>query len=214
MAPRNTSPGWQVARLRGAAEELHGRAVDFSVRSVTVCEVAAPAVVLGSTQRGLSHGGVRRRSGGGAVWLAPGDPLWVEVVVPRVDALWSDDVGAAFWWLGEVWVSALAAVGVDGAAVHRGGLCVTQWSRAVCFGGLGSGEVTLGERKVVGLSQRRTREGALFQCAVYGTWDPAPLVAALGLPASAVDDLREVVAGVGDRLPALEAAFLDALSRR
>jgi lipoate-protein ligase A len=200
---------WEPARLRGAAEELHGREVDLSVRSVTVCEVTAPAVVLGSTQRG--YDGVRRRTGGGAVWVAPGDPLWVEVVVPRGGPLWSDDVGRAFWWLGDVWVAALAEVGVVGAAVHRGGLCVTQWSREVCFGGLGSGEVTLGERKVVGLSQRRTREGALFQCAVYGTWDPAPLVSALGLPAVAVDDLREVVVGVGDRLPVLEAAFLDAL---
>jgi lipoate-protein ligase A len=202
-----------VTRLRGAAGELHGRAVDFGVRSVTVCDVTAPAVVLGSTQPGVA-GAVRRRSGGGAVWLAPGDPLWVEVVVPRGDVLWSDDVGAAFWWLGDTWVSALAAVGVEGAAVHRGGLCVTPWSRAVCFGGLGSGEVTLGERKVVGLSQRRTREGALFECAVYGTWDPAPLVAALGLPPAAGDDLRDVVAGVGERLPDLELAFLDALTHR
>lgn len=203
---------WEVTRLRGAAEELHARDVDLSVRSVTVCDVTAPAVVLGSTQRGCD--GVRRRTGGGAVWVAPLDPLWVEVAVPRGDPLWSDDVGRAFWWLGDVWVSALAAVGVAGAAVHRGGLCVTQWSREVCFGGLGSGEVTVGERKVVGLSQRRTREGALFQCAVYGTWDPAPLVSALGLPLGAVDDLRDVVLGVGDRLGALEAAFLDALGAK
>lgn len=205
---------WQVARLTGAADELHGRVVDFGRRSVTVCTVTHEAVVLGSTQR--SPAGIRRRSGGGAVWLTPDDPLWVDVVLPRGDRLWDDDVGRAFWWLGELWVEALATVGIDDAAVHRGGLCVTKWSRHVCFGGLGSGEVVVGDgRKVVGLSQRRTRDGALFQCAVYGVWDPAPLVARLGLPDGAVEELGASAVGVGpDRLAGLERAFLDALSRR
>lgn len=205
---------WEVTRLTGAADELHGRAVDFGRRSATVCAVTEEAVVLGSTQRDVP--GVRRRSGGGAVWLRPDDPLWVDVVVPRGDALWDDDVGRAFWWLGDVWVEALGAVGVDDAAVHRGGLCVTRWSRHVCFGGLGSGEVVVRDgRKVVGLSQRRTRAGALFQCAVYGVWDAAPVVAHLGLPAEALDELGEAAVGVGPaRLPRLEHAFLDALRRR
>lgn len=205
---------WQVARLTGAADELHGRAVDFGRRSATVCTVTDEAVVLGSTQRGAD--GIRRRSGGGAVWLTPDDPLWVDVVLPRDDALWDDDVGRSFWWLGDVWVEALAAVGIDDAAVHRGGLCVTKWSRDVCFGGLGSGEVVVGDgRKVVGLSQRRTRDGALFQSAAYGVWDPAPVAARLGLPDGAVEDLQAAAVGVGrDRLPGLERAFLDALARR
>ena len=35
---------------------------------------------------------VRRRSGGGAVLLDPGGVVWVDVVVPRHDPRWDDDV--------------------------------------------------------------------------------------------------------------------------
>lgn len=193
---------WAVARLRGAAGDLHGRDVDYACRSATVCEVTEAAVVLGSTQAG--HG-VRRRSGGGAVLLAPGDPLWIDVVVPRGDRLWEDDVGRAFWWLGDVWARLL------GGDVHRGGLVCTRWSRQVCFGGMGPGEVAVGGRKAVGISQRRTRDGALFQCAVHRVWDPRLVVAHLGLPAEAVDELAAAAVGVGDRFDTLEADFLAAL---
>jgi hypothetical protein len=41
----------------------------------------------------------------------------------------------------------------------------------VCFGGTGPGEVVVGGAKVVGLSQRRTRDGARFQCSVPLAWD-------------------------------------------
>ena len=172
-----------MQRLTGAVAELHSRPVDFSVRSVTVCEATDVAVVRGAD----------RRTGGAAVLVAPGDPVWVDVVVPRGDPLWHDDVGRAFWWLGDVWAAAV------GGVVHRGPMVRTQWSDAVCFAGLGPGEVTIDGRKVVGLSQRRTREGAMFQCAVHRVWDPRPLVEALGLPAQAVDDLLDVAVGVGDR---------------
>ena len=35
---------------------------------------------------------VRRRSGGGAVLVGAGEQVWVEVWIPRDDALWDDDV--------------------------------------------------------------------------------------------------------------------------
>ena len=38
---------------------------------------------------------VRRRSGGGAVYLAPGEQLWIDAWVPRDDALWEVDVAVA-----------------------------------------------------------------------------------------------------------------------
>lgn len=186
-----------VQRLTGAVADLHARRIDFSSRSVTVCEATDTAVVRGPD----------RPTGGGAVLVAPGDPLWVDVVLPRGDPLWDDDVGRAFWWLGEAWA---AAVGGD-AVVHRGPMIRTRWSDAVCFAGLGPGEVTVDGRKAVGMAQRRTREGALFQCAVHRTWDPTPLVSQLGLPPEAVDDLRDVVLPMGDRLEAVGRAFLAAL---
>lgn len=188
-----------MIRLSGTAADLHGREIDWARPSGARCDVTETAVVLGSTQAmpaAPTLPVVRRRSGGGAVLVAPGDVLWVDVVVPRDDPRWCDDVGRASWWLGEAWAEALG----DGAVVHRGGLCVTQWSRQVCFAGLGAGEVALHGRKAVGISQRRTREGALFQCAVHRVWDPAPLMACLGLPDAALDDLAEVAVGVGDDL--------------
>lgn len=186
---------WEVGRLRGAVADLHGRHIDFTRRSATVCEATDSAVVRGS----------QRPSGGGAVLVGPGDPLWVDVVVPRGDALWCDDVGRAFWWLGEAWAAAV------GGTAHRGALVRTRWSAQVCFAGLGPGEVTIGGRKAVGLAQRRTREGALFQCAVHRTWDPWTLAAGLGLPSSVGNELADVVVPMGDRLDSIEAAFLEGL---
>jgi len=42
----------------------------------------------------------------------------------------------------------------------------------VCFAGLGSGEVSVGDRKIVGMSQRRTRDWARFQCLVHRRFEP------------------------------------------
>lgn len=183
---------------------------------MTWCEVTAPAVVLGSTQGdsvldpSTQLDVARRRSGGGAVLVVPGEVVWADVVVPAGDPLWDTDVGRATWWLGEVWA---AALGLAGAVVHRGGLVRTTWSTLVCFAGLGPGEVSVDGRKVVGLSQRRTRDGALFQCAVPLTWDPARLLGALALPppdrVTAAGDLAGAVLPLTDRPPEdVEAAFL------
>jgi lipoate-protein ligase A len=178
--------------VEASAVVLHGTVTEAgSGRAVRVCEVTGPALVLGSTQAdedvdaaAAARAGlevVRRRSGGGAVLVEPGHLVWVDVVLPAGDPLWEVDVGRAFWWLGRAWAGALAAVGVTGAVVHRGGVVASPWSRLVCFAGLGPGEVTLAGRKVVGMAQRRTRHAALFQCAVPLHWDPARLLAVLAL---------------------------------
>ena len=186
---------------------MHGDLPPHASRLVRVCEADGPAVVLGSTQplsvvrAGSRMPVVRRRSGGGAVWVAPGEPVWVDVVVPSGDPLWVADVGRSFWWLGEAWAAALTALGLVGGRVHQGALIRTPLSAVVCFAGLGPGEVTVDGRKVVGLAQRRTREAAVFQCAVPRRWDPAPLVEALVLPVPADEaraELARAVTGVGD----------------
>jgi lipoate-protein ligase A len=189
---------------------------------VWVVDVTGPAVVLGSTQpesvvragAGVDVGSgvdvVRRRSGGGAVLVEPGGLVWVDVLVPAGDPLWQADVGRAFAWLGRAWAGALADAGEPGAEVHDGPLRHTPWSRAVCFAGLGPGEVTIAGVKVVGMSQRRTRAGALFQCAALLAWDPARLVEVLGLPAEAAVDL----AGAARALAVDPDALLTALVAR
>jgi lipoate-protein ligase A len=196
------------------------------VRSVWFVEVERPTLVLGSTQsddvvdrRRAAAAGVdvvRRRSGGGAVLLRPGETVWADVLLPAGDPRAEADVGRAFGWVGEAWAEALAVCGVAGATVHRGPPRASAWSDLVCFAGLGPGEVTVGGAKVVGISQRRARSGALFQCGALVTWHPQALVDVLALPdeerLGAAAELEHLAAGSGVEPAHLVSAFEDALS--
>ena len=177
---------WTVERRRAPAGELHALGLPDG-RVVRLLEATRPALVLGSTQQESVVVGdtsgidvVRRRSGGGAVLVEPARLVWIDVAIGRTDPLWDDDVGRAFHWLGDAWASTLDGLGLTGAVVHRGGLVRTPQSDLVCFAGLGPGEVTVDGAKVVGMAQRRTRAGALFQCAVPLAWEPDRLAALLG----------------------------------
>ena len=81
----------------------------------------------------------------------------------------------------------------------------------MCFAGVGPGEVLVGGRKVVGISQRRTRAGARFHCAALRAWDARALLAVLALPdderEAAAAELPSVATGVGVELEQLEAAL-------
>lgn len=182
-------------------------------------EVTETVVVLGSTQPdsvvAAGAPAVRRRSGGGAVLVEPGGLVWVDVAVPAGDPLWEADVGRAFAWLGRAWVGALADAGVAGAVAHDGPLVGTPWSQLVCFAGLGPGEVTLSGAKVVGMCQRRTRAGALLQCAALLDWQPRRLLERLALSDEERErgarDLSGVARGSGVEPSALVAALVDRL---
>lgn len=202
--------GWALERLVGSAAAFHARDLPEPVtRTISVLEVDRPALVIGSTQpehhvdsKTLEGEGVelvRRRSGGGAVLLVPDQALWLDVVVPRGDRLWDDDVGRATHWLGSAWAGALAALDVA-ATVHTRALVATRWSAWLCFAALGPGEVSTGGRKVVGIAQRRTRHGARFQCVVLRRWDPSSIVGLLALDAptkaAAVAELAEAAGGL------------------
>lgn len=207
---------WEVDHRSGPAAALHAAwpavADDPGSRRVAVCRPDRPTVVLGSTQgdsvvdpvRLARSGAVlaRRRSGGGAVWVAPDDPAWVDVWIPKDDTLWEDDVTVSFEWVGAAWCRAVEALGVDRATVHRGRpVATTAWADLVCFGGIGAGEVSAPDgRKIVGLAQRRTRHGAWFHGAAYVRWDPRPLVDVLSIAdqqrARVLEDLRPAVAGL------------------
>jgi len=211
----------------GSATALHGRAwPEPLTRAVWVCEVEHPALVVGSAQRvetvdvtaaaDLDVEVVRRRSGGGAVLLLPGEVLWLDVFVPAGDPLWCDDVGRAFGWLGRVWADALRDHTGRPAVVRDGPGVPGPLAPVVCFAGLGAGEVLVDGAKAVGLSQRRTRVGARFQCVVHGRWradwyerllapglrGPDDLETRLAsIDVLSVDDLDWLTARVLDRLP-------------
>ncbi len=220
---------WVVEHHSGSAAHFHARPLPDPVRRcVWWFTVDRPALVLGSAQRAdvvdiesASRAGlevVRRRSGGGAVLLAPSAVSWVDVIIPANDPLWQDDVGRAFDWVGDAWVATLVALGVDAPHAHRAAMVRTRWSDLICFAGLGRGEVTVAGRKVIGISQRRTRGGARFQCAVLHEWDLAALLDVVTL---SPDDRRQaaievgpMAAGLGlpsDSADRLQAAFIDHL---
>ena len=204
--------GWTLEHHRGRASTFHDRSVPGGIgRSVWWFEVEQPTVVLGSTQRDdvvdrvrLERSGAdvaRRRSGGGAVWLAPGEVTWVDLVIPNGDPLWDDDVNRSSRWVAEAWARCLGASGVRGAEPHGGAMVDGGWAGLVCFGGLAPGEVTIDGRKVLGVSQRRTREAARFQCVLVHRWDPVPLLDVLALDdpdrRRAATDLADAGGGVG-----------------
>lgn len=213
--------GWTVRRLRATAGALHAEPLpDAPGRAAWVLDATAPALVLGSTQRpDLVDAAaaaarrvevVRRRSGGGAVFVDPATTAWVDLVLPAGDPLWDDDVGRAARWVGEAWRGALADLGVAPVEVHAGALACGPLGRLVCFGTVGAGEVTLPDRrKVVGISQRRTRSAARFQCAAYTRWDPGPLASLLRLDPDGARAIEDAAVGVG-RSP---ADVIDALLR-
>lgn len=215
----STGAPWATEHHRGAAATFHDRPVAGGTgRSVWWFSVERATLVLGSTQRDdvvdhrrLERSGAelaRRRSGGGAVWLAPGEVTWVDLVIPAHDPLWDDDVSRSSRWVAETWVRCLESLGAAGATAHRGAMIDGPWSRLVCFAGLAPGEVTIGGRKVVGVSQRRTRTSARFQCAVLHRWDPGPLLDVLALTPEeryrALLDLEHVA----DAVPGIDPARL------
>jgi lipoate-protein ligase A len=194
---------------RGAVRELHELDALAGVGDAVELWWLQPddaALVLGSRQTpelvdiedcarlGLDI--VRRRSGGGGVLIIPDQVVWVDIVAPPGAA--PDDVRGSMIWAGELWRRALAGAGERGGlSVHAGSMTHTAWSDLVCFAGVGPGEVSLDGRKLVGLSQRRTRNGIRIQGTLYTS---APRI-----------DITSVLRGPSSRdpLPAIATSPVD-----
>lgn len=143
---------------------------------------------------------VTRFSGGGAVLMDDG-LLSLDVLIPADHPLLGTDLSAVFLTAGRAWARALTTLGAHDVAVHAGaaqaqrrGSARQQLLAAICYATLGRGEVTVGGRKVVGLSQRRRRPGALVQCGLLRHWHPQALLQAFGGNA---DDDEILSAAVG-----------------
>lgn len=211
------SSSYRLVRSRSTASEFHARPVPEPARcEIWQHDITAPALVLGSSQdeavadldacRRAGVEVVRRRSGGGAVLLVPGEVTWIDVIVPAGEAGWSDDVHSPMVWLGRHLADVIDA---PAATVHEGALLTTEWSSLVCFDGVGAGEVLVGGAKLVGISQRRTRHAARLQCCWYSTYDPARLVELLA------PDRRPPLgelAAVATLAPPVTDAAIDALA--
>jgi lipoate-protein ligase A len=213
---------YRLVRSASTAADFHARIVaDPAPMEIWWHDITSPALVLGSTQsadvvdeQACDRAGVevvRRRSGGGAVLLVPGVVTWVDVIVPAGSPGWAADIHAPMVWLGRHIADVLGELlGERTVSVHEGPMVSTAWSSAVCFDGLGAGEVLLDGEKLVGISQRRTRHAARLQCCWYSRYDAAALVDLFSHRPS-VDDLQPVATvprSIADAIPAALAARL------
>jgi lipoate-protein ligase A len=167
---------WRLERLQGSVEQLHRAWSGGDELVVRCCEPSNRALVLGSSQsvpEGLhdrllerGYAMVRRRSGGGSVLVVPGELVWVDIWVPTQNRLSISDVRAAAAWAGELWMRVLSRLGLEELSLHEGPIVSPEMASLACFAGIGPGEVSWGGKKVVGISQRRSRQGALFHTAL------------------------------------------------
>jgi lipoate-protein ligase A len=171
---------WQRHDWQGTAADFHSLEPS-SERGLWWCNVDAPALIVGSSQsvdtvrsvcaaeNGIDV--VRRRSGGGIVYVHPSDSVWIDITISREDPLWVDDVSSSMLWLGGVFVDALSPWLTT--SVYTDAFSAGEFGREICFVSHSPGEVFAGDAKVVGISQRRTRDGARFQCVLYRQWNPS-----------------------------------------
>lgn len=189
---------WVRHDWQGTASEFHSMSLP-SQRALWWCSVSSPAIILGSAQQetdvdresaaSLGLDVVRRRSGGGAVFVHPTESVWIDITIPRDDPLYVDDVSASMMWLGDVFCDALSRW--VQAETYRGAFTAGSYGRSVCFASTSPGEVFVGDHKLVGISQRRGREGARLQCVLYRSWSPDEWVSSLTAP-----DIRERIASL------------------
>jgi lipoate---protein ligase len=220
-----TAAPFALEIFRASAAEFH--AADLlggRMARVIVAAATDAAIVLGSRQgsdvldvaacRAAGVAIVKRRSGGGVVLVEPDEMVWFDVVLPADDPRFTGvvgDVGVSMRWLGGQLATALATLGIEGAAVHDAGMTGGALGALLCFAGVGPGEVLLDGRKLVGVSQRRTRLGSRFQCMVHVRWSPQRLVALLAERRPTVAELPPVAslpAAVAAALPGALAAVL------
>ena len=212
-----TSGGWTILDSHGDAGAFHARTPE-PVRSVTFHTVDRPTLALGSAQSSsdvdhrvaaaIGVDVVQRRSGGGAVLMLPGEFVWMDVVVPAGDPLWLDDVGVAMHFVGQWWSAALASLGVSGR-VHTDPMVRTEWSSQVCFAGVGAGEVMQASGKLVGISQRRTRQLARFQTMCHLRWRPEFVAALVAAPRPSASALAPAVSCVAASAERIRSALVD-----
>lgn len=149
-------------------EELYDYDVvrSLDVATLLVVRPSAPVVVLGSRQSpdifrdSLPFPLRRRRGGGGAVLLQP-DDVWLDWWLPAHDPRWNADVQGSSVHIGSWWREALSASGVE-AELYDGPLSGDVAQRVICFAGRGAGEIFVSDRKLVGLTQWRVREGSFI----------------------------------------------------
>lgn len=126
-----------------------------------MCTGGLPAIVLGRAQRNLPTDPVlplRRRSGGGGAVLTGPWLLRAAVRLPPGHVLAGRGPVAAARWFGQVHQAWLQAQGITDTRLCDGPT-VGHWA---CFAGQGPGEVMVGDRKMVGITQTWRQRAVLL----------------------------------------------------
>ena len=217
-------PEWVVSDQAGNVQALHSLMnEDWASPSVWIMSPTNPCLVLGSSQddscinyqhaKKVDVSIARRRTGGGAVFVDPQTLFWVDLFVPRTHRIWQDDIEVASVWMGRVWKNALNSMGVD-CQMYNKPFEKGPLADLVCFAGRAPGELLIREKKILGISQRRMKEGVRFQCALTLGWKPEEWVNLF--TAASSRNLRSEIYDAGtyvalDRKEIL-IAFMDALT--
>ena len=155
---------------------------------------------------------VRRRSGGGIVLVDPHRSLWIDIEIGGDDPRYVAEPLGMMEQVGRWWLAALTSLDCALPRIRQfvGQTGSDANGELVCFAGSSHGELMVEQSKLVGLSQRRTRDGARVQGQLHFV-DPTDEILALlveeapGLlrrPAIVDEQVRDVL---NDR-------FLDALT--
>lgn len=184
---------WNERTIRGTVAELHGSTEEVNSKSREIIwrDPTDTAMVLGSAQdesvldadavctRNISI--VRRSSGGGAVLVKPSNMIWFDIMLPRDDVHWTDDVNVSFLWIGHAIARALKTCRVQGITTQGAINQRNQWTSLVCYAGIGPGESSVWGKKVIGISQKRKRMVAHYHCNVIREFDATEFVSLLRL---------------------------------
>jgi lipoate-protein ligase A len=161
-----------------------------------MAHVERPTLVLGGSQSvdvvnaaSLAQAVLRRRRGGGGLVLLRPNDQWVDWWIPAGDPRWARDVHASSIQVGRWWAETLREMTDAVVTVHEGSLEGDPRFRLVCFAGRGPGEVFVNDRKAVGLTQWRVREGVFLSTVLHA--EPTSDV---------LDYLAEVPSGLAEAL--------------
>ena len=222
--PANQLSSWIIETKYSETALAHEANLDeWREPTIWIIEPKDSCLVLGKSQRGrdflnlsyLEEQNINlavRQSGGGAVLVAPEDMLWVDIFVPKESKFWIADIAKASIWIGGIWHDALKRLDIE-CSLFDENFSRSEAYDLICFIGRAPGELFINTRKILGISQRRSKFGTRFQCALIINWKPDHMIAAY--TSSPIPNFDQMISRAGiasgcEKQDALNA-FLSAL---